>query len=89
MQDKLFQHAYHNYVDMQLIYVNMQHNYADIQHSYINMQDNFVFCLRNFMLQVNILILDVDINKSDEIIIMLYIDIYYLACRGRLYCMSP
>ena len=31
MQDKLCQHATHNYADMQHKYVNMQHNYVNMQ----------------------------------------------------------
>ena len=59
-----------NYVNMPLIYGNMQHNYVDMQHTnYVDMR------LLKIMLHVTIILLIVDINKSQINIVKLHVEI--------------
>ena len=78
----------HTYVYMELIYVSMQDNYNDRQQSYVNMPDEYVLHATWIMLHVNItMLVHVDINtcKSNVNIIMLHVDIFYLAHRRQNY----
>ena len=56
---------------------NGQHNNVYMQHNYVNMQDNIVYIRLKF-----ITFLHVEIDMWHGMIIILHIDIIYLACRG-------
>ena len=63
------------------MYVYMHHSYVNMQHNYIDKRDNYVDM--RLTLHVVIKNLHTDKKKRHMYIIILQIDIIYIACRDR------